>query len=146
MVQLTRPTPRHTPPYKISRTKLEQQEDMAKWEIKKRFGIFEALWWKFAQGPEIAVKWPTGMITAGPGPEDPLWFDLGGAAYITFESADPNDHYRPWLEQNVGQQGWDWNWKHHIVANDNEVLGDQVIIKFRKKHQDAALIAKMRWM
>ena len=24
-------------------------------------------------------------------------------------SADPNDHYRPWLQEHVGRQGWDWN-------------------------------------
>ena len=138
MVQLTRHIPPRplTIPHKLPRTKLEQQKDMAKWEIKKRFGIPEALWWKFVQGPEISVKWPSGWVL--------LHEDQDGGKVST-DSADPNDHYRPWLEENVGKQGWDWNWKHHIVANDNEVLDDRVIIKFRKKHQDAALIAKILW-
>lgn len=110
---------------------------MAKWEIKKRFGISEALWWRFAAGPEISVRWPSGWVVLDEMPD--------GSTTST-QSADPNDHFRPWLEKNVGRQGWDWNWRHHIVATDNEIIDDQVIIKFRKKHQDAALIAKMRWM
>ena len=40
-------------------------------------------------GVVINVRWPKGMIVAGPGPEDPRWKDWGGAAYITFESATP---------------------------------------------------------
>jgi hypothetical protein len=95
---------------------------MAKWEVKNLFrlpsgrylpcglNIVQKLWWRFMPGVIINVKWPKGMIIAGPGPEDPLWFDYGGAAYIKFESADPNDHYRPWMEKHVGKQGRDWNW------------------------------------
>ena len=26
---------------------------------------------------------------------------------------EPNEHYRPWLEEHVGLQGIDWNWAVH---------------------------------
>lgn len=119
--------------------KIEQGGIVAKWEIKKRFGVPEALWWKFVRGPEIVVRWPNGWTRPD---------HLG----VSCESADPNDHYRPWLEENVGKQGWDWNWRHsigdsmHTPGYESDMLGhDQVVIKFRKKHQDSALVAKMLW-
>ena len=103
--------------------------------------IKEKLWWRFMPGVVINVKWPSGMIVAGPGPEDPRWHDWGGAAYITFESADPNDHYRPWMEQHVGRQGWDWNWG----MADRDASDNRLTIKIRRKYQNYAIIAKLQW-
>ena len=101
----------------------------------------DRLWWRFMPGVVINVRWPLGMIVAGPGPKDSRWYDLGGAAYVTFESADPNDHYRPWLEQHVGRQGWDWNWgMGGIDATENRLT-----IKIRRKHAEHATIAALRW-
>jgi len=123
--------------------KIEQGGIMAKWEIKKRFGIPEALWWRLAGGPEISVKWPSGWVV--------MHEDQDGGK-VSADSADPNDHYRPWLEKNVGKQGWDWQWKHHMEDTmltpgyeDEVTAKDRVIIKFRKRHQESALIAKMLW-
>lgn len=99
------------------------------------------LWWRFVPGVVIKVRWPKGMITAGPGPEDPLWYDLGGAAYITFESADPNDHYRPTMEKLVGRQGWDWDWQ----MLDNDVAENKLSIKIRRRHQEQALALALIW-
>ena len=127
---------------------------MAKWEIKKLFefrkgrylpcglNFVEKLWWRFVPGVVISVKWPVGMIVAGPGPEDPRWFDLGGAAYVQFESADPNDHYRPWMEKNVGRQKWDWDWG---MAN-NDVAANRLTIKIRQKYAKCATIAALMWI
>lgn len=92
-------------------------------------------------GVVVNVKWPRGRIVAGPGPKDPRWRDWGGAAYITFESADPNDHYRPWLEQHVGRQGWDWNWS---MAN-RDATENRLTIKIRQKHAKYATIAAIQW-
>jgi len=103
--------------------------------------IKEKLWWLFMPGVIINVKWPKGMIIAGPGPEDPRWFDLGGAAYIKFESADPNDHYRPWMEKHVGKQGRDWNWG----LTGNDAAANRLTIKIRQKHAKYATIAALRW-
>ena len=109
--------------------------------IPRGLNIKEKLWWYFMPGAVINVRWPTGMIVAGPGPEDPLWFDLGGAAYITFESSDPNDHYRPWMEKNVGKQGWDWNWG--LAGTDT--TENKLTIKFRKSKEQYATLASILW-
>ena len=103
--------------------------------------ILQKLWWRFVPGVVINVRWPTGAIVAGPGPEDPFWYDLGGAAYVTFESADPNDHYRPWMEQHVGKQGWDWNWG----MADRDATDNGLTIKIRQRHAKYATIAAIRW-
>lgn len=31
--------------------------------------------------------------------------------FMRDDDPEPNDHYRPWLEENVGKQGVMWNWK-----------------------------------
>ncbi len=103
--------------------------------------VLDMIWWKLIPGVKIKVKWPCGEIVAGPGPSDPRWRDWGGAAYIKFPSADPNDHYRPWLEKNVGKQGWDWDWK--IV--DRDLSTDQLTIKFRLGKEQYASIVGIMW-
>lgn len=75
-----------------------------------------AAWWHLMPGKKITVRWPIGWTKPEP---------AAGGGFIQYESADPNDHYRPWLEKNVGEQGWDWDWR----------LGpgvDDLVIKFRK--------------
>lgn len=127
---------------------------MAKYEIKKLIkikgrhyndympcglNIKEKLWWWLIPGVVIKVKWPKGKIAVDH--NDPRWADLGGAVWIEFESTDPNDHYRPWLEQNVGRQKWDWDWG--FVGNDaNE---NCLTIKIRRKHEMYASMALIKW-
>lgn len=90
-------------------------------------------------GQEITVKWPVGAVRLQQEPNSP--WDL-------VMSADPNDHYRPWLEQNVGRQGWDWDWRIGTIAADNGsgTRGyDTLTIKFRKKHAALASFAAIKW-
>ena len=125
---------------------------MAKWEVKNLFrlpsgrylpcglNIWQQLWWRFMPGPVISVRWPRGNIVVND--EDPRWVDWGGAVWVDLGfSADPNDHYRPWLEANVGRQGWDWNWG---MAN-NDATQDRLTIKIRQKKAGYATIAAVRW-
>jgi hypothetical protein len=117
---------------------------MSKLEIKKLFtlpngihlpcglNIKEKLWWRFMPGVIINVKWPQGWA---------ILHDDGEGGQTSVMSADPNDHYRPWMEANVGQQGWDWNWG---MAN-NDVSDNRLTIKIRQRHQDCAIIAKIMW-
>lgn len=89
-------------------------------------------------GPTVVVTWPTGLVDlrAQPG------------ILTSWESADPNDHYRPWLEANVGKQGWDWDWKIGSIAADNGTgtFGyDTVCIKLRKKHEHFASVIALKW-
>lgn len=36
------------------------------------------------------------------------------------DTRDPNDRYRPWLEENVGKQGIEWNWD--LAKDDYRIL------------------------
>lgn len=101
--------------------------------------MIEKTWWRFMPGTIINVRWPTGPLVVDH--NDPRWVDLGGAVWVSIDSADPNDHYRPWLEENVGRQGWDWNWG---MAN-NDASENRLTIKFRRGKEDCAMFATMRW-
>ena len=119
-------------PYKLPRNKLQRQEDMAKWEIHKRAGnLVEAAWWRWMPGVTISVAWPVGLVSV------PNAEHLG----VLIESADPNDHYRPWLEKNVGKQGWDWRWG----LRDNNAAENRLTIKVRTKHAKWATVAALKW-
>ena len=82
-------------------------------------------------GVVVKVRWPRGWV---------VLHDSGDGSCVSTESADPNDHYRPWLEANVGRQGWDWNWRL-----DDDIMEDQLTIKFRRRHEKYATIAVLRW-
>lgn len=102
---------------------------MSKLEIKKlwRFpsgryipcglNLWDKIWWKFVPGEIINVRWPD---------EQP---------------ADPNDHYRPYLEQHVGRQGWDWNWG----MADRDATDNRLTIKLRQKHAAQVSIIALKW-
>ena len=99
----------------------------------------EKLWWRFVSGVVINVKWPKGPLVVDH--NDPRWVDLGGAVWVSIDSADPNDHYRPYLEQNVGKQGWDWDWG----MGGMDATENRLTIKIRQRHAKYATIAAMMW-
>ena len=85
-------------------------------------------------GNTILVNWPRGWVVAD---------DNGCGGKTEINSADPNDHYRPWLEKHAGQQGWDWNWRiGKSVTNNNDSI---IEIKFRKGLERAAITAALKW-
>jgi len=92
----------------------------------------EKLWWRFMPGVIINVQWPRGWVILHEHPD---------GSTVSAESADPNDHYRPWLEKNVGRQGWDWNWG--VAGTD--ASENRLTIKIRQKFQDRATIAALKW-
>lgn len=125
---------------------------MSKLEIKKLFefrkgrylpcglNLRQKLWWRFMPGPIINVRWPADNIVVDH--NDPRWCDLGGAVWVDLGfSADPNDHYRPWMEQNIGRQGWDWDWG----MADRDATDNRLTIKIRQKYANYATLAAMRW-
>jgi hypothetical protein len=116
---------------------------MAQWELHKRFGLKQSLWWKFMPGVEVELPWPTGWVVLHENPD---------GSRVSTESADPNDHYRPWLEKNIGKQGWDWEWKHIMTDTmispgyeDQAKLKDRVVVKIRNKHKEAAIMLKLKY-
>lgn len=114
----------------------EQKKLMAMLEINKHAdSLSEWLFWKYGKGPTVTVKWPVGPIEE----VDPVDGTI---------SADPNDHYRPWLEKNVGKQNRDWMWKIGPTAADNGfgTRGyDTLLIKFRKSKAKWSSIAVLLW-
>ena len=103
---------------------------------KNNLPILERLWWRFIPGITIDVKWPNGQVKVGPSHRDG-WCGLGPYFEYVY-SADPNDHYRPWLEKYIGIQGWDWDW---CIADWDT---DRLTIKIRRKHAKYATIAALR--
>ena len=55
------------------------------------------------------------------------------------DAADPNEAYRPWLEENIGAQYVDWNWWVGSVVDGTMIIG------VRKKHKPALLLIAMMW-
>jgi len=95
-------------------------------------GWWDRLWWRCMPGVTIKVRWPRGWVVLD---------ESEDGSRVSADSADPNDHYRPWLEANVGRQGWDWNWQ----LQDSDIIEDQLTIKFRRKYEKYATIAVLRW-
>ncbi len=79
--------------------------------------IRDKLWWRFMPGIVVNVRWPTD------------------------QPADPNFHYRPYLEQHVGRQGRDWNWG----MADRDATDNRLTIKIRRKHEKYATMLSMMW-
>lgn len=100
--------------------------------------LVDKLWWRFMPGVIINVKWPTGTVVVGPGSR--LWSGMGPMREEV-NSVDPNDHYRPWLEEHVGKQGWNWQWG----MADRDATDNRLTIKIRRKYAEYATIAAMRW-
>ena len=101
--------------------------------------IRDKLWWRFIPGVIINVAWPTGQVKVGPSHRD--GYSGYGPEFEYIDSADPNDHYRPWMEKYVGKQGWDWNWG----MADRDATDNRLTIKIRRKHAEYATIAALRW-
>ena len=107
----------------------EQKKLMAMFEINKHAdSLSEWLFWKYGKGPTVTVKWPVGPIEEA----DPVDGTI---------SADPNDHYRPYLEKNVGRQNRDWVWG----LRDNNAAENRLTIKFRKSKAKWSSIAALLW-
>lgn len=107
--------------------------------VKVALSWYNSLWWRFMPGTRVKVRWPVGLITITE--DDPRWDWTIGPSNYKVESADPNDHYRHWMEQNVGKQGWDWDWS----MTDNDLAENKLTIKFRKSKEHFATMALLRW-
>jgi hypothetical protein len=99
---------------------------------------FEKIWWYFTPYMEISVRWPKGPVAVQYG--DPRWYDCG-ATWVQIESADPNDHYRPFMEEWIGRQGWDWSW----YMGNTDARDNRLTIRIREKHAVFATHIAMMW-
>lgn len=118
---------------------MAMQRIMAKTEIHKRTAnVFTWLWKKFVVGETLDLPWPRGWSKPD---------DQGNST----QSADPNDHYRWWLEKHVGKQGWDWHWEIAYISQydmppPNDYAHDRLRILFRKGKEQQAMMFALRFM
>jgi hypothetical protein len=101
--------------------------------IKVALKWYNAIWWKLMPGVTVKVIWPNGPVVKD--------FIDQYKSDNELLSTDPNDHYRPWMESNVGRQGWDWDW----CMKDNDLRDNTLTIKFRKGKESYATMAMLRW-
>jgi len=116
---------------------------MAQFELHVRLGVVGDLRWRMLQGGEVSVKWPMGECVVSP--DHPRWDWTIGPPHYIVNSADPNDHYRPWLEANVGKQGWDWEWKLVPAEPGCYSPGDRVLIRVRKSKSHTLSAMALMW-
>ena len=108
------------------------------WMLKSR-KMLNLLWWRFMPGDFYKLNWPTGRITVDD--KDPRWDWTLSATLQEFYSADPNDHYRPWIEQYVGRQGWDWDW----MMLGNDCADNTLTLKVRRGKEQEILLVLLKW-
>ena len=114
-------------------TSEDYQKVRVSFEMREKSSRFTSqLWWKFMPGIEVILPWPVGEVRFRQ-EESGIW--------DSFRSADPNDHYRPWLEENVGKQKWDWDWKEYYDDTD----GSQLLLKIRRSKAQFATMAALKW-
>ena len=116
-------------------TSRESQRELAEWQFKmtkSNNNMLARAWWRWVPGVEIRVKWPQGWVVLNEMPD--------GSKTSAF-SADPHDHYGPWMEQHVGKRGIDWHWR----LSQEGPYTSRVHIKIRNKHAKWATIAAMQW-
>lgn len=97
------------------------------------------IFWYLVPTVEVKLKWPVGEVVVYEG--YPGWdWSLGATAQL-IASADPNDHYRPWLEKHVGTQGWVWDWG----MVDNDVADNRLTLRVRRDKAQYATMAALQW-
>ena len=97
--------------------------------------VLNRLWWKYMPGVYIHMPWPVGPVNVK-NPCGEIYLDPGPF------SADPNDHWRDWLEREVGKQGSAWDWAVGSIGVGS-VDKDTVLIKFRFDKGNAATAFKL---
>lgn len=97
--------------------------------------IVKSIYWQSRLKHTITVKWPSGYVDVGPNSRE--WNGITGKSRQQVWTADPNDHYRPWLEAHVGKQHQDWDWG---ALHTNEIK-----ITFRTGKEEWATQAALMW-
>jgi hypothetical protein len=104
--------------------------------------LWSKLWWSLVPGVEFKLNWLTGETRIKQEPNgiwDYVYVNRG--LYFGQKSADPNDYYRSWMEENVGRQGWDWDW----YVLDNDIYLNKLTVKFRRGKENLAIEAQLKW-
>jgi hypothetical protein len=76
----------------------------------------QKLYWIVVPHDVVVVKWP-----------DP--FDWEREPYRNM--GDPNNHYRAWLEENLGEQGYNWDW--HLDWSQVKLDKIYILVPYHKR-------------
>jgi len=79
--------------------------------------LVERLYWSIPCGAKVALPWPH---------------------WPQYSTSDPNDCWRPYLEENVGIQGIHWQWKIGSV-NDSDTT---IEMKFLRRKDAMIFVLK----
>jgi hypothetical protein len=102
---------------------------VSRYEIKRRtLNLLDSFQWHFLLKTEVVLPWPTGQL--------PFVVDPATGYTWTTNSSDPNRWWRDWLEANVGQQGWRWQWRTKITPVTEG--RDHITIRFRNSKDATA--------
>jgi len=123
---------------------------MSDLELMCHFGIVNAVKWHLLKGSCVIAAWPEWCeVTVDH--NDLAWIDWGGAVTLTRDTDDPNWHYRPFLDKNVGKFGKDWMWRVHPGTKEADKLGtydvDHAVLEIRlhKRKAKWASILQLKW-
>ena len=103
--------------------------------------LLKLLWWRWVPKVSTELPWPTGWV---------VLHEHADGSKVSTESADPNDHYRPWLEATVGRQYIDWNWEHILGAVQGNQRGtwqtrDGIRLFVRRDKAECVTMAALKW-
>lgn len=103
--------------------------------------LLKFFWWQWVPKVETVLPWPSGWVVLD---------EHADGSKVSTDSADPNDHYRPWLESNVGRQYWDWDWEPVLGPVQGNQRGswqtkDGVRLFVRQDKGKYATIATLKW-
>lgn len=90
------------------------------------------IWWKFAKGPTIHLAVPIEYSAEN----NQLYIEHG------ILPSDVFFYYEPWLLENVGRKGWEWDWM--IEFQNQKYPLTYITLKFREPTKFATHIA-LKW-
>lgn len=122
---------------------------MPSYEIKSRFGPYDAVKWRCMRGGVVSLHWPK-IEKVNSTSQAVNWLILEVEQLPRIYSDCPNLHYRPWLEKYVGKEGCDWMWRHKVgcgvfISPDYHRRHDRLEIKLRKNKSKWASLLLLKW-
>jgi len=109
-----------------------------------RHGVFKTIYWIIFGAGVITIPWPKPTrVTVGPNSRAWDW-SIGASQHVAL-SDDPRDVYLPWLVENVGKRGRDWDWWFETENEYKLTHITRVKIVFRRGKESAASMAVLKW-
>jgi len=105
--------------------------------------FIKRLWWKYMTGVRVAVAWPKNIKDLCQPTYRSLKEDNVIHAIVPTDELD--ETYRPWLEQQAGYKGIDWDWELVTEKDSGDQLIGRLYLKFRKGKEKIATMVVLKW-